>query len=70
MSDREILSKSINLDNTCLSREEKEEFMNMLYKYKDAFSMRDKLGTCPNILNQNFQGNQKKMQKHIYSSSD
>ena len=49
MSDREILRKYINLDNTCLTEEEKEEIMNMLYKYKEAFSLRDKIGTCPNI---------------------
>ena len=23
--------------------------MDMLYKYKDAFSLKDKIGTCPNI---------------------
>ena len=23
--------------------------MDMLYKYKEAFSLRDKIGTCPNI---------------------
>ena len=23
--------------------------MDMLYKYKDAFSLRDEIGTCPNI---------------------
>ena len=23
--------------------------MNMLYKYKEAFSLRDEIGTCPNI---------------------
>ena len=23
--------------------------MEMLYKYKDAFSLRDEVGTCPNI---------------------
>ena len=39
----------MNLDNTCLSREEKEEVMNMLYKYKDAFNLRDEIGMCPNI---------------------
>ena len=48
MSDREILRKYINLDNTCLT-EEKEEVMNMLYKYKEVFSLRDEIGTCPNI---------------------
>ena len=38
MSDREILRKYINLDNTCLMEDEKEEVMNMLFKYKEAFS--------------------------------
>ena len=32
-----------------MSRKEKEEVMDMLYKYKDAFSLRDKIGMCPNI---------------------
>ena len=49
MSDREILRKYINLDNTCLMEEETEEVMNMLYKYKEAFSLRDEIATCPNI---------------------
>ena len=49
MSDREILRKYINLDNTCLMEDEKEEVMNMLFKYKEAFSLRDEIGTCPNI---------------------
>ena len=40
MSDREILEKYINLDNTCLTEEEKKEVMDMLYKYKEAFSLR------------------------------
>ena len=49
MSDREILEKYIDLSNTCLHEEEKEEVIDMLYKYKDAFSLRDDIGTCPNI---------------------
>ena len=49
MSDREILRKYINLDNTCLTENEKEEVMNMLYKYEEAFCLRDEIGTCPNI---------------------
>ena len=49
MSDREILVKYINLDITCLVEEEKKEAMYMLYKYKEAFSLRDEIGTCPNI---------------------
>ena len=49
MTDREILEKYINLDNTCLTKKEIEEIMDMLYKYKEAFSLRDEIGTCPNI---------------------
>ena len=49
MTDREILEKIYNLDNTCLTEKEKEEIMDMLYKYKEAFSLRDEIGTCPNI---------------------
>ena len=29
--------------------EEKREVMDMLYKYKKAFSLRDEIGTFPNI---------------------
>ena len=49
MSDRKILRKYINLQNTCLMEDQKEEVMNMLFKYKEAFSLRDEIGTCPNI---------------------
>ena len=28
---------------------EKKEIMDMLHKYKEAFSLRDEIGTCPNI---------------------
>ena len=48
MPDREILRKYINLGNTCLSRQEKEEVMDMLYKYKEVFSLKDKIDMCPN----------------------
>ena len=49
MTDREILEKYIKLDNTCLTEKEKGEVMDMLYKYKEAFSSRDKISSCPNI---------------------
>ena len=49
MTDKEILDKYINLDDSCLTKEEKKEVMDMLYKYRDAFSLRDEIGTCPNI---------------------
>ena len=49
MTDREILERYINLDNSCLNEEEKVKLMDMLFKYKEAFSLRDEIGTCPNI---------------------
>ena len=50
MSDREILEKYIILDNTCLQDEEKKEVMDKLYNIRKAFSLRDEIGTCPNIV--------------------
>ena len=49
MSDREILEKYINLDNSCLTKWEKKEVRSLIYKYKYAFRLRDDIGTCPNI---------------------
>ena len=49
MADREILEKYINLDNSCLNEEEKKAVMNMLLDYREAFILRDEIGTCPNI---------------------
>ena len=48
MSDKEILNKCVDLAKSCLSDSEKKQVMNMLYKYKDAFSLRDEIGTSPN----------------------
>ena len=31
------------------NREGKKDMMEMLYKYKDVCSLRDLIGTCPNI---------------------
>ena len=49
MTDREILEKYINLNNSCLCKEEKIKVMDMLYRYKQAFSLIDEIGTCHNI---------------------
>ena len=48
MTDKEILEKYMDLDKSCLTEEEKKEVMKM-YKYRDAFILRDEIGTCPNI---------------------
>ena len=47
--DREILDKYVNLDNLCLTKIEKVQVRDLLYKYKDAFSLRGEIGLCPNI---------------------
>ena len=47
--DREILEKFINLRTSRLNKEEQKKVMDMLYKYKEAFSLRDEIGTYPNI---------------------
>ena len=49
MTDREILEKYINLNNSCLNKEEKIKVMDMQFKHREAFSHRDEIGTCPNI---------------------
>ena len=49
MTDREILDKYINLDNSCLTKVEKTQVRDLLYQYKDAFSLRNEIGLCPNI---------------------
>ena len=49
MTDQEILDKYIDLENSCLMGKEKKEVMGMLYKYKEAFSLRDEIGTCSSI---------------------
>ena len=36
-------------DNSYLTTIEKIQVKELLYKYKDAFSLRDKIGLCPNI---------------------
>ena len=49
MMDREILDKYVNLDNSCLTKIEKEQVRDLLYQYKDVLSLRDEIGLCPNI---------------------
>ena len=49
MTDREIIVTYINLDISCLTKAEKQEVRDLIYKYKDAFSLTDEIGMCPNI---------------------
>ena len=49
MTGREILEKHQNLDNSCLTESEKVQVRDMIYKYREAFSLRDEIDTCLNI---------------------
>ena len=49
MTDREILDKYIDLEGSCLTKLEKQKLRNLIYDYKDAFSLTDEIGICPNI---------------------
>ena len=49
MTDREMLHKYIDLESSCLTKQEKQKLRNLIYEYKDVFSFRDEIGTCPNI---------------------
>ena len=48
-TDEEILYEKIDLSNSALSRKERTRLMKMLIKYRDAFSLRDEIGECPNL---------------------
>ena len=48
-TDEEILYEKIDLSNSALSRKEKTRLMKTLIKYRNAFSLRDEIGECPNL---------------------
>ena len=48
-SDEEILYEKIDLSDSALSRKEKSRLMKMLIKYRNAFSLTDEIGECPNL---------------------
>ena len=49
MTDEEILDKHIDLSNSDLTEEEKTTLMDIVKEHKQAFSLRDEIGNCPNI---------------------
>ena len=49
MTDREILDKYITLAGSCLTKWEKQKLKNLIYEYKDMLSLKDEIGTYPNI---------------------
>ena len=49
MMGQEILDKYIDLEKSCLTEKEKKQVMEMVYKYKEAFSLRDEIRTSPKL---------------------
>ena len=49
-SDAEILYEKIDLKDSALTRKEKTKLMKMILKYREAFSLRDEIGECPNLV--------------------
>ena len=48
-SDEEILYEKIDLSKSALTRKEKSKLMKMIIRYREAFSLRDEIGNCPNL---------------------
>ena len=48
-SDEEILYENIDLSRSALTRKEKSKLMKMIIRYREAFSLRDEIGNCPNL---------------------
>ena len=49
-NDAEILYEKIDLKESALTKKEKAKLMKMILKYRDAFSFRDEIGECPNLV--------------------
>ena len=49
MTDSEILIMKLNLKDSMLDKKEKEELLTNIEQFKDLFSLRDEIGTCPFI---------------------
>ena len=47
MTDKEILQKKVPLVKSVLNDQEKDKLLQLIWKYKEAFSIRDEIGTCP-----------------------
>ena len=49
MTDDEILDKYIDLSDSDLTPQESKDLMNVIKTHKEAFSLRDEIGKCPDI---------------------
>ena len=49
MTDEEIIKTYVDLSDSKLTDSEKRQLVRIMLKYKEAFSLRDEIGTCPNM---------------------
>ena len=48
-TDSQILYEKIDLSQSHLTSKEKAKLMKLVVKYREAFSLRDEIGACPNL---------------------
>ena len=49
LTDQQIIERYVNLADADLTTKEKRTLIKVIMKYKKAFSLRDEIGTCPNM---------------------
>ena len=49
MTDKELLESTIDLSEACITEKQKQALYKILLKYREAFSLRDAFGLCPNM---------------------
>ena len=49
MTDRECIEKFVDLSDSDMTEKEKKNLYKLLYKYREAFSLRDEIGLCKNM---------------------
>ena len=48
MTDKEILESTIDLSEACITERQKQALYKILLKYREALSLKDEIGLCPN----------------------
>ena len=48
-TDAEIVYEKIDLKESALTSKERAKLMKMILRYRQAFSLRDEIGKCPNL---------------------
>ena len=49
MTDKEILESTVDLSVACITERKKQILYKILLKYREAFSLQDEIGLCPNM---------------------